>query len=120
TKHYQFILEHQRLIKAAKAEAQTSPTMSCVGRRVSEHVDLPLQNYIERLQHYGLCDAGIDASVAASMLSGAIFADAMGREAHHHCVGLSEAEAPQLYLDFFIWALRLRTERVTPAARAVS
>src|SRR5690606_14224380 len=120
TKHYQFILEHQRLIKAAMAEAQTRPTMSCVGRRVAEHVDLPLQGYIERLQEQGLCDAGLDASVAASMLSGAIFADAMGREAHHHCFGFSEDEAPQRYLDFFVRALRLRTERVTPAARAVS
>lgn len=120
SKHYQFILEHQRLIKAAMAEAQTRPTMSCVGRRVAEHVDLPLKAYIERLQDRGLCDPTVDPVVAAAMLSGVIFADAMGREAHHQCFGFSEVEAPQRYLDFFVRALRLRTLAAAPAARAVS
>lgn len=120
TKHYQFLLEHHRLIKAAMAEAQTRPDMSCVGQRVSEHVDVPLQAYIMRLQARGLCAADVDPVVAASTLSGVIFADAMGREIHPACYSFSEAEAPQRYLDFLARALHLRTETVTPAARAVS
>lgn len=119
-KHYQFILQHQRLIKAAMAEAQSRPDMSCVGRRVSENVDLPLQAYLERLQARGMCDGAVDPGTAASVLSGVIFADALGREIHPHCYQFSEAEAPQRYLDFVIRALRLRVETVPPAVQAVS
>lgn len=120
TKHYQFLLEHQRLIKAAMAEAQTRPDLSCVGERVAERVDGPLQAYIERLRQRGLCAPDVDAVVAASTLAGAIFADAICREVHPHCYGFSEAEAPQRYLDFFCKALQLRTGSLAAAARAVS
>jgi hypothetical protein len=44
----------------------------------------------------------------------------MGREVQAHCYQFSEAEAPQRYLDFFLRALRLRAEALTPASQAVS
>lgn len=119
-KHYQFILQHQRLIKAAMAEAQTRPDMTCVGKRVAESVDVPLQGYLARLQARGWCDADVDAATAAGTLSGVLFADAMGREIQPQCYRFSEAEAPQRYLDFFLRALRLRAEALTPAVQAVS
>ncbi len=120
SKHYRFILEHQRLIKAAMAEARTRPDMSCVGRRVSETIDPPLHAYLARLQERGWCDRAVDPGTAASVLSGVIFADALGREIHPHCYQFSEDEAPQRYLDFVLRALRLHVETVTPAVQAVS
>jgi AcrR family transcriptional regulator len=119
-RHYTFILEHQRLIKAAMAEVQTRPDMSCVGQRFVEKVDLPLQAYLRRLQDSGWCDGDFDPVIAATVLSGVIFSDAMGREVHGHCFQFSEAEAPQRYLDFILRALRLRPEALTPATQAVS
>lgn len=119
-KHYTFILEHQRLIKAAMAEAQSRPDMSCVGQRVAEKVDLPLQAYLTRLQDRGWCAADFDPVIAATVLSGAIFSDAMGRDLHAECHQISEAEAPQRYLDFVLRALQLRAEARPPAAQAAS
>lgn len=117
--HYRFILAHQRLIKAAMAEAQTRPDMSCVGQRVVELVDRPLQSYLARLQSLGWCESDFDPVTAAAMLNGVLFADAMGRE-HHRASQVPEAEVPQRYLDFFFRALRLRPEALTPAAQAAS
>lgn len=118
-RHYTFILEHQRLIKAAMAEAQTHPDMSCVGQRVSEMVDEPLQAYLQRLQALGWCEEDFDVFAAASTLSGVIFADAIGRELHPHCYRFPEQDAPQRYLDFFMRALRLRP-RTRVMSQAIS
>jgi AcrR family transcriptional regulator len=113
--NYAFILQHHRLIKAAMAEAQTHPDMSCVGQRVVEHIDVPLQRYLRRLQVRGWCDDGFDPVTAAGVLSGVVFADAMGRSIHPHCYAFPESEAPRRYLEFFLRALYLRSEASAPA-----
>lgn len=111
TTTYTFILEHDRLIKAAMAEAQTHPDMTCVGERVAQQIDVPLQRYLRRLQERGLCDEDFDPTTAAGVLSGVVFADAIGRSIHPQCYHFPESEAPQRYLDFFMRALRLRSTR---------
>jgi AcrR family transcriptional regulator len=115
TTHYNFIRRHDRLIKAAMAETQTHPGMTCVGKRVVEHVDLPLQRYLVRLQERGWCDPGFDAVTAASVLTGVAFADALHRSADDQCYVFPEAEAPQRYLAFFMRALHFRSEAIPPA-----
>ncbi len=107
-RHYEFVVSNNRLIKAAMADAQSHPDMACIGDRMGTSIERTLGAYLERLRQAGLCDPDIDVPVASSMLSGVVFADAMGREAHPQCYPYSADEAPERYVAFFLRAIGVR------------
>ena len=112
-RHYDFVVTNSRLIKAAMADAASHPDMACIGDRIGSSIEQTLGAYLERLRAAGLCDPDVDVPVASSMLSGAVFADAMGRDAHPQCYPYPVEEAPQRYVAFFLRAIGVR-----PAAAA--
>jgi AcrR family transcriptional regulator len=112
TKHFQFVQGNNRLIKAAMADAQSHPDMACIGDRIGSSIELTLRSYLERLRDAGLCDPDVDTAVASSVLSGVVFADAMGRDVHPQCYPYSAAEAPQRYVTFFLRAIGVRAANV--------
>ncbi|HTV03114.1 MAG TPA: TetR/AcrR family transcriptional regulator [Luteitalea sp.] len=107
-RHYDFLRQHSRLIKAAMAETQTHPDMACVGDRLGQNIKLNLRAYLTRLCAAGYCDADIDVEVAGNVLSGTVFADAMGRDVHPQCYPFSAEEAPRRYVAFLLRAIGAR------------
>jgi AcrR family transcriptional regulator len=123
TRHFEFVLRNTRLIKAAMADAQSHPDMACIGDRIGTSIELTLRAYLERLRDAGRCDADVDVAVASSVLSGVVFADAMGREVHPQCYPYPAEEAPQRYVAFFLRAIGVRAPGASvdeSAAEAVS
>ena len=107
-RHYEFVVRNNRLIKAAMADAQAHPDMACIGDRLGTSIEHTLRAYLERLRDAGACDPDVDVAVASSVLSGVVFADAMGRDVHPQCYPYSAEEAPQRYVAFFLRAIGVR------------
>lgn len=121
-RHFEFVLRNHRLIKAAMADAQSHPDMACIGDRIGTSTKLRLRSYLEALRDAGMCAPDVDLAVAANVLSGVVFADAMGRDVHAHCYPYSAEEAPQRYVAFFLRAIGVRTAPTLvapPASEAV-
>ena len=107
-RHFEFVLDNHRLIKAAMADAQAHPDMACIGDRLGTSIEQTLGSYLERLRDAGLCAPDVDIPVASSVLSGAVFSDAMGRDVHPQCYPYPAHEAPARYVAFFLRAIGLR------------
>lgn len=107
-RHHEFVVRHHRLIKAVMADAQNHPNMACVGERLGATIELSLRAYLGRLQDGGQCAPDVDVTVAASVLNGVIFSDAMGRGVHPACSPFPADEAPARYVSFFLRALSVR------------
>ncbi|MGV3517554.1 TetR/AcrR family transcriptional regulator [Luteitalea sp.] len=118
TRHFEFVLRNNRLIKAAMADAQSHPDMACIGDRIGTSIEHTLRAYLERLRDAGLCAPDVDIAVASSVLSGVVFADAMGRDVHPQCYPYSAAEAPQRYVTFFLRAIGVRAVAAPDSAPA--
>lgn len=119
--HHDFVIQHGRLIKASMAEAQKHPDMACFGDRICRSIDDTLGAYLLRLRDAGLCAPDLDVEVASRTLSGAVFADALGREAHAHTFPYPATEAPARYVAFFLRAIGVRAaERPTHLRRVAS
>jgi hypothetical protein len=56
--------------------------------------------------------------VASSVLSGVVFADAMGRDVHPQCYPYPAEEAPQRYVAFFLRAIGVRAPAAPDAVSA--
>ena len=118
TRHFEFVLRNNRLIKAAMADAQSHPDMACIGDRIGTSIELTLRAYLERLRDAGRCAPDVDIAVASSVLSGVVFADAMGREVHPQCYPYPAEEAPQRYVAFFLRAIGVRAPGAPDAVSA--
>jgi AcrR family transcriptional regulator len=118
TRHFEFVLRNNRLIKAAMADAQSHPDMACLGDRIGTSIELTLRAYLERLRDAGRCDPDVDVAVASSVLSGVVFADAMGRDVHPQCYPYPAEEAPQRYVAFFLRAIGVRAAAACDAVSA--
>lgn len=110
-RHFEFMHGNNRLIKAAMADAACHPDMACIGDRIGSAIEQTLRSYLERLRDAGGSDPDIDVVVASSMLSGVVFADAMGRDVHPQCFPFPAEEAPQRYVAFFLRAIGARPTR---------
>lgn len=107
-RHFEFVLRNHRLIKAAMADAQSHPDMACIGDRIGTPTELRLRTYLEALRDRSLCAPDVDIAVASNVLTGVVFADAMGRDVHPQCYPYSADEAPQRYVTFFLRAIGVR------------
>ena len=97
---------------------QSHPDMACIGDRIGTSIELTLRSYLERLRDAGRCDPDVDTAVASSVLSGVVFADAMGRDVHPQCYPYSAEEAPQRYVTFFLRAIGVRAATAPAAVSA--
>jgi AcrR family transcriptional regulator len=67
-----------------------------------------LTRYLHRLQGAGFIDDDVPTGAAAAMLLGALFADAMGRDAMPEIFPQPAEEAPLMYAQLFLRAIRCR------------
>ena len=121
-RHFEFVLRNHRLIKAAMADAQSHPDMACIGDRIGTSTELRLRTYLECLRERGQCAPDVDVEVASNVLTGVVFADAMGRDVHPQCYPYSAEDAPQRYVAFFLRAIGIRGAQpqvAEPAPEAV-
>jgi AcrR family transcriptional regulator len=81
-----------------------TPEISCPVRAASA-----LAGYLERLRQRELVSAPFDPRVAATMLLGALFADAVGRDIVPHMYATEPEDAPAEYVALFLRGLGIET-----------
>lgn len=99
-----------------EVRARRSLIRTCMGE-IEEHPNILPPNgptvqaarglaaYLGRLQAHGLAGRHFDPSLAAPMLMGTLFADAMGRDIMPELYQSSEEDALQQYVDLFLRAV---------------
>jgi AcrR family transcriptional regulator len=105
TSHLARLRAARTLIRKCMGESTEHPEiMSFVADR-PVHVRDQLRSYLERALQRGLLNAGADLDAAAVMLTGVLFADAMGRDIMPALFRYTDDEAPRLYVDLLLRAL---------------
>lgn len=106
--HITHLCEHRSLIRTCMGEMEEHPGL------VSSSVEHPtaraaaeLASYLRRLQERGLASADFDPHPAAAMLMGALFGDAMGRDAIPDMFRTPLEESLHAYVQLFLRAIGL-------------
>lgn len=102
---YAHLRRHAAMIRTTLGELAEAPDAArCVaGPPVRVHTEL--LHYLHRLRERGMADTGWDPEAAANLLMGALFADAVARDAVPEKYPYPEAEAPARYVKMFLRAI---------------
>lgn len=102
---YAHLRRHAAMIRTTLGELAEAPdAMRCVaGPPVQVHTEL--MEYLQRLRERGMADGEWDADGAANLLMGALFADAIARDAVPEKYPYPEADAPAKYVRMFLRAI---------------
>jgi AcrR family transcriptional regulator len=102
---YAHLRLHAAMIRTTLGELAESPDAArCVaGPPVQVHTEL--LEYLRRLRERGMADGDWEPDAAANLLMGALFADAIGRDAVPEKYLYSEADAPAKYVRMFLRAI---------------
>ena len=102
---YDHLRGHAAMIRTTLGELAEAPEAArCVaGPPVQVHEEL--RTYLRRLRERGMVDGGWDLDAAANMLMGALFADAVARDAVPERYAFSPEEAPRRYVTLFLRAI---------------
>jgi AcrR family transcriptional regulator len=102
-------IQHLRLqssiIRKTMSELEERPEMCAWASHVPRQASSELCRYLTSLKRAGLASAKFEPKTAASMLMGAIFADAMGREMMPDVYPQPESKAAQMYTRLLLRAL---------------
>ena len=106
------------MIRKALGELEERPELVDCAREGASRAGRELRAYLGRLRRAGLIDPDVDVIAAASMLHGALFADAMGRDMAPE-VYPPLARAPRVYARLFarMVGVRRAAARTKGAAR---
>jgi AcrR family transcriptional regulator len=102
---YDHLMRHAAMIRTTLGELNEAPEAArCVaGPPVQVHEEL--RGYLYRLRERGMVDGGWDVEAAANMLMGALFGDAIARDAVPERYAYPPDEAPELYVTLFLRAI---------------
>ena len=102
---YAHLRRHAAMIRTTLGELAESPQAArCVAENpIAVHTEL--LRYLERLRERGMADGEWQPDAAANLLMGALFADAVAREAVPEKYPYSEADAPGRYVSMFLRAI---------------
>jgi AcrR family transcriptional regulator len=102
---YAHLRRHAAMIRTTLGELAEAPEAArCVaGPPVQVHTEL--LRYLHRLRERGMAGTGWDPDAAANLLMGALFADAVARDAVPEKYPYPEAEAPARYVRMFLRAI---------------
>lgn len=105
---YAHLRRHSAMIRTTLGELAEAPDAArCVaGPPVQVHAEL--LRYLHRLRDRGMADAGWDPEAAANLLMGALFADAITRDAVPERYAYPDHEAPERYVTLFLRAIGIR------------
>jgi AcrR family transcriptional regulator len=102
---YAHLRRHAAVIRTTLGELAEAPdAMRCVADNPTRVHD-ELHRYLHRLRERGMADGDWEPDAAANMLMGALFADAVGRDAVPEKYPYPEAEAPTRYVKLFLRAI---------------
>jgi AcrR family transcriptional regulator len=96
------------IIRKCMGEIEERPEMITTAVSTPVRASNDLSAYLRKLKSSGLAHADFDVAAAASMLLGAIFHDAMGREMMPQ-IYPAQAKAPRLYSRLLLNAIGCKT-----------
>ncbi|MBV9774059.1 MAG: TetR/AcrR family transcriptional regulator [Gemmatimonadetes bacterium] len=108
------------MIRACMGEMEQAPEMASCAGATPMRVSNELHEYLLRLRERGLASGDFDVRAAASMLMGALFTDAMGRDIMPGRYDYSPDEAPAKYVQLFLRAIGVEPARAPRRERNVS
>lgn len=103
--HYRELLKHRSFIRKVMSEYEEHPAHCSVGLKASAGIASELTSYFARLKKTGLAAGTWNERAAASMLMGALFSDAMGRDTMPDRYPYSQREAVEWYVDLIVRAI---------------
>ncbi len=106
--HLRHLSSVRALIRAALGEPDEHQELATCGSQHPRRVGRQLKEYLVRLKELGLATAEFDPSVAAAMLMGTLFSDAMGRELMPDVYAQTQADAAASYVRLFVNAIGAR------------
>ena len=106
--HYKQLYKIRTLIRKSMGEYEEHPEHCARAMQVSIRIANELTDYLAALQQKGLASRYWDASAAAAMLMGTIFADALGRDTMPDRYGYAMRDAVDKYLALFFNAIGIK------------
>jgi AcrR family transcriptional regulator len=103
--HYQFLFSIRSFIRIGMAEFVEHPEVTRAACQFPVRIANDLHDYLTRLRAAGLAGGDWNARAAASMLMGALFADAMGRDVMPARYPYSQRDAVKHYVSMFLRAI---------------
>jgi AcrR family transcriptional regulator len=113
--HYQFLFSIRSFIRIGMAEFVEHPEVTMAACRFPVRIANDLHDYLTRLRAEGLAGGDWNARAAASMLMGALFADAMGRDVMPARYPYSQRDAVKHYVSMFLCAIGVKNAAAPPA-----
>ena len=117
--HYRDIHRFRALIRKTMGGYEEHPEHCAHGMQASIRIWQELADYLRRLKRKGLTTADFDERVAANMLMGALFADAMGRDTKPEQYPYPMRDAVDRYVRLLLDAIGVarpaRSERAAAA-----
>lgn len=107
--HYQFLFSIRSFIRIGMAEFVEHPEVTRAACQFPVRIANDLHDYLTRLRAEGLAGGDWNARAAASMLMGALFADAMGRDVMPARYPYSQRDAVKHYVSMFLRAIGVTT-----------
>ena len=97
--------QHRSMIRTCLGEIESHPEVIPNAGEGPAMASRDLCAYLLRLRERGMAGSHFDPPVAAAMLMGAMFADAMGRDFMPEIYRYSAHDAPALYVKLFLQAI---------------
>ena len=103
--HLEEMHARRALIRTCMGEFEEHPEVIAAENSPTAQASKALARYLLRLRQRGLATASFDEGVAATMLMGVLFADAMGRDIMRDMFPTAPGEAIREYLSIFLRGL---------------
>src|SRR5690606_7277515 len=103
--HYRELIQHRSFIRKVMSEYEEHRSHCASGMKATVGIANELTGYLERLRKAGLASGTWNERAAASMLMGALFSDAMGRDTVPERYPYSQREAVNSYVEMIIRAI---------------
>lgn len=102
---YQAVHQARSIIRKCMGEFEEHPDMSQAACQTPVLIANELQAYVQRLRTAGLASGDWNARAATTMLMGALFSDALGRDCMQERYPYSEREGIRHYVTLFLRAI---------------
>jgi AcrR family transcriptional regulator len=108
--HFECMRQLRSFIRRTIGEHEEHPEIGCQATRKPIEVARELRAYLEKLQRQGLVARDWDVHVAANMLLGTLFANAITSDLMPERYGTPETIAPDAYVRLFVRSLGVPLE----------
>jgi len=103
--HYRELIKHRAFIRKVMSEHEENPGHCSVGLKASAPIASELTSYLTRLKKAGMTRGAWDERAATSMLMGALFSDAMGRDTMPERYPYTQREGVEWYVELLVRAI---------------